>query len=157
MPLSALEARLLAECGPPRFRHGVTIAMKLKVVIIALTVLSAPTTVLADSSELASCMDKVDLGALKDQQRIACEAQELARQDRRLNDKYKKLQAQAAGNGVAAVKALALAERQWLSYRESWCAFDVIEGGAPGPDFNRVACMKKMTKSQADLLHSEQY
>lgn len=111
--------------------------MKLSSIPAAAVFILMATLAWADSPELRACMDNVDLGALKTEQWIACQTQELARQDHRLNVEYKKVQAQAAEQGSETAKALVLAERQWLAYREAWCNFEATYGGEPGPAFNR--------------------
>jgi uncharacterized protein YecT (DUF1311 family) len=127
--------------------------------VVALAILPFPTIwsgeALAGTPELQVCMDNVDLGALKNAQWIACEEAELSRQDRRLNIEYRKLQASLSDEGAEASKALVLAERQWLAFREAWCAFEGKTNSAPGPEFNRAACMADLTEAQANRLSSD--
>lgn len=132
-------------------------SMKVTSILIAAAFMLTATLAWADSPELTACMDHVDLGAFKTEQWIACQTQELARQDHRLNVEYKKVQAQAEKKGSDAVKALVSAERQWLAYREAWCNFEAKSGGAPGPAFKQAACMVELTASQADKLHNVIY
>ncbi|CAH2602754.1 conserved exported protein of unknown function [Rhodovastum atsumiense] len=128
--------------------------MMLRLKLTAVAFILMLTQAWAGSPELAVCMDHVDLGALKTTQWIACQEQELARQDHRLNAEYKKLRSQVAVTGKENVNMLIGAQRQWLAFREAWCNFEAAFAGAPGPAFNRVACMVDLTTAQADKLHS---
>lgn len=132
-------------------RHLLTANMALTVVCF--TAILQPEA-LAGTPELGVCMDNVDLGASKNTQWLACEVGELSRQERRLNREYKKLQASLLNQGVDAAKALVVAERQWLAFREAWCAFEGKAGGAPSPEFQRVTCMAELTEAQANRLSS---
>jgi uncharacterized protein YecT (DUF1311 family) len=103
------------------------------------------------SPEGQACMDHVDLGALKESQWAACYQIELQRQDARLNVEYKKLQAKLVPD---AARALELAQRQWLQFRDLWCDFEAKKD--PVHRFNEPACMAELTEKQVDLLAASQ-
>ena len=107
----------------------------------------------AESTEVAKCMDAVDLGAFKNNQWAACYEQEMARQDKALNAEYKRLQAKSASPDAA--KFLVLGQRAWLAYRTSWCDYEAKQMSAPTPEFNRLACMVNLTASQTKLIHDD--
>jgi len=112
---------------------------------------------LAGTPELQACLDHVDSGAFGTSQRTGCENQELARQDHRLNAEYKKLLQQTRSAGSEVSQALVAAQRQWLAFRDAWCTYEFKTGAAPGPEFDKAACLAEQTEKQADLLKESQY
>ena len=111
----------------------------------------------AGTPELQRCMDHVDPGFNATAQQTACENQEAVRQDHRLNTEYTKLLQQARGEGSDVGQALIAAQRQWLGFRDAWCGYESKTGAAPGPDFDKAACLAELTEKQADLIHTSQY
>lgn len=104
------------------------------------------------SKELDACMDKVDLGAMKNTQWAACYAEELKRQDRKLNDAYRLVQRSAPAE---AKEGLVKAQRSWVAFRDNWCAYESVSGLAPGGDASRYACLVDLTSTQAKRLREQ--
>lgn len=96
-----------------------------------------------------TCMDKVDLGALKNSQWAACADQELKKVDATLNTYYRKLQQQLEPEQREALKK---SQRAWLQYREARCSFEALGPVAPGGAASQSLCMLEMTAQKADYL-----
>ena len=103
----------------------------------------------ATSAQFQTCMENVDLGAMKNTQWGNCYAQELARQDKVLNAAYRELQAQVP---TEAKDALVKAQRAWIGYRDSWCRLEVELPNAPGGEVNRLSCLVDMTIAQTNRI-----
>ena len=96
----------------------------------------------APSAAFRKCMDKVDLGAMKNSQWLACYQAELQRQDKVLNDEYRKL---VARTPAEARDKLRVAARAWIGFRDGWCGFEGKLDAAPSPEVNAASCMMDMT------------
>ena len=101
------------------------------------------------SPQYETCMDKVDLGALKNSQWAACADQELKKVDAVLNTYYRKLQQQLEPEQREALKK---SQRAWLQYREARCSFEALGPVAPGGAAGQSLCMLEMTAQKADYL-----
>ena len=101
------------------------------------------------SPQYETCMDKVDLGALKNSQWAACADQELKKVDAALNTHYRKLQQQLEPEQREALKK---SQRAWLQYREARCSFEALGPVAPGGAASQSLCMLEMTAQKADYL-----
>ena len=101
------------------------------------------------SPQYETCMDKVDLGALKNSQWAACADQELKKVDAVLNTYYRKLQQQLEPEQREALKK---SQRAWLQYREARCSFEALGPVAPGGAASQSLCMLEMTAQKADYL-----
>lgn len=101
------------------------------------------------SPQYETCMDKVDLGALKNSQWAACADQELKKVDAALNTYYRKLQQQLEPEQREALKK---SQRAWLQYREARCSFEALGPIAPGGAASQSLCMLEMTAQKADYL-----
>ena len=101
------------------------------------------------SPQYETCMDKVDLGALKNSQWAACADQELKKVDAALNTYYRKLQQQLEPEQREALKK---SQRAWLQYREARCSFEALGPVAPGGAAGQSLCMLEMTAQKADYL-----
>lgn len=99
--------------------------------------------------ELQACMDNVDLGAMKNSQWAGCYSDELKRQDAKLNEAYRHVQRNIP---VEAKDALVKAQRSWISFRDSWCGYEVALPYAPGGEATRLACLVDLTAAQAKKL-----
>ena len=102
-----------------------------------------------ETPQFQACMDKVDLGAMKNSQWYACYTDELARQDKVLNSEYRALQNRIPPD---AKDALTKAQRAWISYRENWCKLEQQLPNAPGGEVNYQACMLDQTIAQINKL-----
>ncbi len=98
-----------------------------------------------ETAQFQDCMDKVDLGAMKNAQWYACYVEELARQDKVLNAEYRALQSRIPGE---AKDHLVKGQRAWIAYREAWCKLEQELPNAPGGEVNYQACMLEQTLSQ---------
>ena len=101
------------------------------------------------SPQYETCMDKADLGALKNSQWAACADQELKKVDAVLNTYYRKLQQQLEPEQREALKK---SQRAWLQYREARCSFEALGPVAPGGAASQSLCMLEMTAQKADYL-----
>lgn len=101
------------------------------------------------SPQYETCMDKADLGALKNSQWAACADQELKKVDAVLNTYYRKLQQQLEPEQREALKK---SQRAWLQYREARCSFEALGPVAPGGAAGQSLCMLEMTAQKADYL-----
>jgi uncharacterized protein YecT (DUF1311 family) len=93
----------------------------------------------------ATCMDAVDLGALKETQWQSCYELELQVQDKNLNQEYKQL-AHRTPNEFRPM--LVKAEMSWISYRETWCKYEASLPMAPSGPVNYSACLVDITIAQ---------
>lgn len=100
-------------------------------------------------SLLDKCMDAVDLGYGKNGQFAACYAEELQRQDMRLNIAYKAAQGKAPAE---ARPALLKSQRAWIAFRDARCELERALNYAPNGEVNRVACLSSLTTEQATWL-----
>jgi uncharacterized protein YecT (DUF1311 family) len=104
------------------------------------------------SPQFAKCMAAVDLGALKNTQFEGCYRKELAVQDQRLNEEYKKALAIRTGESR---KLLTNGQRAWLAYRDGWCGYVRTVDAAPTPEVNYVACLVDLTAAQVQHLRDD--
>lgn len=81
---------------------------------------------------------------------VICYETELDAQDRRLKSLYGALEAAAPRLGGPAMDQIAASRRQWMAYRDSWCAFEQDHAIAPNADIARLSCRIEVTRSQAD-------
>jgi uncharacterized protein YecT (DUF1311 family) len=102
-----------------------------------------------ETAQFSDCMDKVDLGAMKNSQWYACYTQELARQDKVLNAEYRALQGRIPPE---AKDPLIKAQRAWIAYREAWCKLEQELPNAPGGEVNYQACLLDQTLLQINKL-----
>jgi uncharacterized protein YecT (DUF1311 family) len=102
-----------------------------------------------ETPQFQACMDKVDLGAMKNSQWYACYTEELARQDKVLNAEYRDLQGRIPPD---AKDALTKGQRAWIAYREAWCKLEQQLPNAPGGEVNYQACMLEQTLTQIGKL-----
>ena len=102
-----------------------------------------------ETPQFTDCMDKVDLGAMKNSQWLACYTQELARQDKVLNTEYRALQGRIPPE---AKDPLIKAQRAWIAYREAWCKLEQELPNAPGGEVNYQACLLDQTLLQINKL-----
>lgn len=101
------------------------------------------------------CIDKIDYGAMKNSQLMACADEDLEREDAKLNDTYKKLIRIIPGESKAASKdALIKAQRNWISYRDGWCNYVATLPYAPSSELNRIWCLSDLTREQNKKLSS---
>jgi len=118
-------------------------------VVVASTIYAmTPLTSYADtkrSPQYEKCMESIDLGALKNSQFVACNEQELKRQDVILNAAYSKLR---AGLSPEQREALTKGQRSWLTFKENWCRFEQVGPSAPGGDSNYTFCLLYVTDQQ---------
>jgi uncharacterized protein YecT (DUF1311 family) len=81
-----------------------------------------------------------------------CYETELDAQDRRLQSLYRTLEAAAPRLGGPAMDQIASSRRQWMLYRDSWCAFEQDHAIAPNADIARLSCRIEVTRTQADRM-----
>ena len=118
-------------------------------VCLAFTLPAQAADKVKESAQFQECMDKVDLGAMKNSQWYACYTEELARQDKVLNAEYRALQSRIPPETK---DALTKAQRAWIAYRESWCKLEQELPNAPGGEVNYQACMLDQTIAQINKL-----
>lgn len=119
---------------------------------LALLLIGTPafaTEKVKETAQFSDCMDKVDLGAMKNSQWYACYTQELARQDKVLNAEYRALQGRIPAE---AKDPLIKAQRAWIAYREAWCKLEQELPNAPGGEVNYQACLLDQTLLQINKL-----
>jgi uncharacterized protein YecT (DUF1311 family) len=127
-------------------RHALPLAS------LALLLIGTPafaTDKVKETAQFTDCMDKVDLGAMKNSQWYACYTQELARQDKVLNAEYRALQGRIPPE---AKDPLIKAQRAWIAYREAWCKLEQELPNAPGGEVNYQACLLDQTLLQINKL-----
>jgi uncharacterized protein YecT (DUF1311 family) len=80
----------------------------------------------------------------------ACEAAELASNDARLNDVYRRL---LAGVGAGREAQLRAAERAWINFRDAECDFRTsIEVGGSDAALLRDRCLTELTNDRTESL-----
>ena len=125
---------------------------KALVIAAAAALLAAPAHADAKRSrQYDKCMDKVDLGAMKNSQWASCAAEEGKRQDVTLNTEYKQLRESLEPEQR---DALLKAQRSWLKFREDWCRFEEVGPGAPGGAASYQFCLLEVTDKQIEALKS---
>jgi len=84
-----------------------------------------------------------------------CQREELARQDRRLNSGYSKLSTEVKTLGPDSSSKLLQGQRQWMAYRDAWCAFEARPDAPPTPEVNGMLCKIELTTQQAELIEEQ--
>lgn len=100
------------------------------------------------SKEFDSCMNRsggVTIGM------IECMVQETEKQDARLNREYKKIMSQLSDERK---KTLLVAQRAWIRYRDSNCAFYADPEGGTMARVLANSCVMSMTAERADEITS---
>lgn len=120
-------------------------------IIFAITFVSSKTQAekVVETAEFRKCMNDVDLGAFKNTQWGACYEAELGRQNKRLEQEFKKLQ---SGYKGVDKKLLDAAKKSWLTYREKWCRYEESLPIAPTPYVNYRACLVDTTIEQINKI-----
>lgn len=122
--------------------------MRLRSAILAAAFLSiAFLSIAAASAHAADCNLEGNT-----QQMLACVKQDLAREDKRLNDAYRKLTT-ALKEDEKATNLLRDAQRKWIAFRDAHCAFeaDEMRGGTLEPVF-MTDCLAVRTAERAKFL-----
>jgi uncharacterized protein YecT (DUF1311 family) len=100
------------------------------------------------SKEYSDCVkDKAENGTTADM--LECDADELDRQDVRLNDTYKKLMSKLSRDRK---KALLKAQRAWIKFREANCDYWYDPHGGRAANFNGNGCRLTMTAARTKEL-----
>jgi uncharacterized protein YecT (DUF1311 family) len=107
-----------------------------------------PATAPASADSHAACMDRAAgvTAAMSD-----CIAADLQRQDVRLNEAYRALRESLA---PARRTALQRAQRDWLRFRDSHCAFLLDPEGGTLARVSSGDCRRRMTELRADELQA---
>jgi len=100
------------------------------------------------SKEYDSCMDRSGGVTIE---MIECMVQEFKKQDARLNREYKKTMSQLSDERK---KALLEAQRAWIKYRDSNCAFYADPEGGSMARVLANSCVLSMTAERADEISS---
>jgi uncharacterized protein YecT (DUF1311 family) len=125
-----------------------------KVMVICLAVLwngqlLAETDDDPTSKEYSDCLDKAVKGPWADM--FECNAEELDRQNARLNDNYKKLMSKLSRDRK---KALLKAERAWIKFREANCDYYFDPDGGAAARLDASGCLVTMTAKRAKELEA---
>ena len=115
----------------------------LSLILIALPAKAADKV--KETAQFQDCMDKVDLGAMKNAQWYVCYVEEMARQDKVLNGEYRALQGRIPPENK---DLLVKAQRAWIAYREAWCKLEQELPNAPGGEVNYQSCLLEQTLAQ---------
>jgi hypothetical protein len=105
----------------------------------------------AYSRQFADCMERVDLGALKNSQWLACFESEFKRQSQSVEDEHKVLISRLSPDVRRRVQN---ATRSWMLFRADWCKVDAEFNTAPTPRINEVICLIDMTLEYAARLRN---
>ena len=116
---------------------------------LPLTSVSARADKVKETPLFQTCMDNVDLSAMKNAQWLACYKEELGRQDKVLNSEYRALQGRIPPE---AKEPLLKAQRAWIAARDAWCKLEQELPTAPSGDVNYQACMLEQTLTQINKL-----
>lgn len=106
------------------------------------------------SATYKTCMEKADGGTY---QMGECNTAEIARQEKALNDIYKKIMAEWTGDDYKNKRdGLQKAERAWVAFRSAQCDFDAMveEGGTLERILNQQ-CYLDMTYKRVKELQSD--
>jgi uncharacterized protein YecT (DUF1311 family) len=95
-------------------------------------------------------MDSVDLSGFKNTQWAQCHSEELRRADTTLNTEYRSIQSRLVSTERR--EALVRAQRAWLAYRDSFCAFAEMSDQAPNHETNNLRCLVDLTHLQTAAL-----
>lgn len=107
---------------------------------------AAPAHAAGATLDCAKAQTQVDMNT--------CADQDYQRADKKLNELYKKLQARDAAAGEAQQKtSLRDAQRAWIKFRDSECAYETIgfEGGSIEP-LVHASCMAELTDQRNQTL-----
>ncbi|MGK8200728.1 lysozyme inhibitor LprI family protein [Burkholderia cepacia] len=93
------------------------------------------------------CVNPQDQGTMNE-----CASHDYSRADADLNRRYRALQSRLKADRDGARK-LTEAQRAWIAFRDSECAFQTIgmAGGSAEP-LARATCLEEMTKSRSEIL-----
>jgi uncharacterized protein YecT (DUF1311 family) len=136
--------------GERNFRMSRSLVLKL--VPLACLAVAAPAFAadkVKETPQFQTCMDNVDLGAMKNAQWYACYVEELSRQDKVLNTEYRALQGRIPPE---AKDLLTKGQRAWIAYRDAWCKLEQELPNAPGGEVNFQSCMLEQTLAQINRL-----
>jgi uncharacterized protein YecT (DUF1311 family) len=114
----------------------------MKTLLLALIVFSSVSAFAKDCDDAISTVDMLN-----------CNAENLASEDKRLNDVYKKLLAKEDKEGQ---KKLRAAQRAWITFRDAECEYD--SDSMRGGSLQAVlysGCLAEATKSRADVLQDQ--
>jgi len=102
-----------------------------------------------DDFKLNQCFEAIDLGALKNTQRLACLHREHKRLQTILDTEAAKLRDSVDERGLAPLRA---SHRAWAAFRDRWCELDAIRNQAPTPEVNRLFCAVELTREYIVLI-----
>jgi len=112
----------------------------------------AKATEKSTNSLFSTCMENVDLSAMKNTQWLVCYLDEFYRKDKILNQKYNELINRIPDDSKS---SLSKAQRSWISFRDNWCSFEEQLPMAPTSDVNKAACLLELTIEQIKRLQNE--
>lgn len=110
-----------------------------------------------DSPELSRCEARApqDRNGTQWGGIVGCLRQELARQDKRLNEAYGVAKAGFSERGADKERFLVEGQRAWIAYRDAWCRVQANSGEAPPPELLELACKVELTVEQLGRLEDQ--
>ena len=102
-----------------------------------------------DSHKLDDCFERIDLGALKNTQRLACLYEEQKRLQAILDFEAGKMREATAPGSVGVVGA---SHRAWAAFRDRWCELQSLRNEAPHPRVNQYFCSVELTRDYIVLI-----
>ena len=102
-----------------------------------------------DSRKLDECFERIDLGALKNSQRLACLYEEQKRLQAILDLEAAKMRESVGPGEVSAVGA---SHRAWATFRDRWCELQAQRNEAPHPRVNQYFCSVELTRDYIVLI-----
>jgi len=96
-----------------------------------------------DKTRFNECWEQVDLGAMRNSQRVTCLKQEHARLQAILDIEAAQLRESMTGRSLAVFGA---SMRAWAVHRDQWCELDSIRNQVPSPQVSGLLCATELTR-----------
>jgi len=96
-----------------------------------------------ESPDFQACWDRIDLGAMKNSQRIACLHAEHQRLQALMDEQSLRLRQALDPPALAAYSSSLHA---WAVWRDRWCELEAVRHQAPTPRVSELFCVNGLTR-----------
>jgi len=96
-----------------------------------------------ETPDFQDCWDRIDLGGMKNSQRIACLHAERKRLQALLDEQAARLRQSLDPPALAAYGS---SMRAWAAWRDRWCELEAARNQAPTPRVNELFCVNELTR-----------
>ena len=96
-----------------------------------------------ETADFQDCWDRIDLGGMKNSQRIACLHAERKRLQALLDEQAASLRQSLDPPALAAYGS---SMRAWAAWRDRWCELEAARNKAPTPRVSELFCVNELTR-----------